>query len=128
MKAPSNATELRTFLGMITYYRDMWPRRSHILAPFTALARLPRKAKLEWTEELDLAFKRVKAILVQGVIMTFPNHNKYFDTFTDSSDYQLGACIMQDGKPVAYYSRRSTSTQGNYTTIEKELLAIVTET
>ena len=46
MKAPSNATELRTFLGMITYYRDMWPRRSHILAPFTALAGLPKKVKL----------------------------------------------------------------------------------
>ena len=125
MKAPSNATELRTFLGIITYYRDMWPRRSHILAPFTNLAGLPKKAKLEWTEELDLAFERVKAIIVQDVLMSFPNHNTPFDIFTDSSDYQMGACLMQDGKPVAYYSRKLSKAQKKYTTMEKELLAIV---
>ena len=49
MKPPTNATELRTFLGMVTYYRDMWPRRSHILAPFTKLAGLKKGAKLDWT-------------------------------------------------------------------------------
>ena len=107
MKPPSNATELRTFIGMITYYRDMWPRRSHILASFTSLSGLPKKAKTDWTNELDLAFKRVKAIIVQDVLMTFPNHNKDFDVYTDSSDYQLGSCIMQDGKPVAYYSKKN---------------------
>ena len=58
MKASSNATELRTFLGTVTYYRDMWARRSHILAPFINLAGLPKKAKLDQTEELELAFKR----------------------------------------------------------------------
>ena len=68
MKPPLNATELRTFLGMITYYRDMWPRRYLILTPFTALSGLPKKAKIDWTNELDLVFKRVKAIIVQDVL------------------------------------------------------------
>ena len=111
MEAPSNTTELRTFLGMITYYRDIWPRRSHILVPFTNLTGLPKKAKLEWTEELDLAFKRVKAIIVQDILMSFPNHNIPFDIYTDSSDYQLGACLMQNGKPVAYYSGSLSNAQ-----------------
>ena len=64
---------------MVTYYRDMWPRRSHILVPFTNLTGLPKKAKLNWTKQLDLEFKRVKTFIVQDVLMPFTNHNIPFD-------------------------------------------------
>ena len=85
-----------------------------------------KKAKLDWTEELDLAFKRYKAIIVQDVLMSFPIHNTLLIfIYTDSSDYQLSACLMQNGKPVAYYSRKLSKSQKNYITMEKELLAVV---
>ena len=120
---PKTRKQLRSFIGMVNYYRDMWPKRSHILAPLSALT--SSKVKWEWTLEHQSAFDAMKVAIAQETLLTYPDFNKPFVIHTDASKVQLGACISQDGKPVAFYSRKLNPAQTRYTTTERELLSIV---
>ena len=67
----------------------------------------------------------MKAINTVDAMNAFPDYSIPFHVYTDASDFQLGAAILQNGKPLAYYSKKLTPVQRNYTTTGKELLAIV---
>ena len=132
MKAPTAITELRGFVGLVGFYNDLFPQRSQVLAPLTSLGNLPKGTKLGklWTNECNEAFEKMKAIVAADCLLAYPDHNRPFYIYTDASDFQLGAVIMQrdsEGvlRPVAYFSQKLNSAQRNYTTIEKELLSIV---
>ena len=120
---PTNIKQLRRFMGLVNYYRDMWVRRSHVLAPLSRL--MSKNVKWTWTEVEQQAFEDIKKIMSQEVFLAYPNFNKPFDIYTDASHLQLGSVISQDGKPIAFYSRKLTDAQTRYTTTERELLAIV---
>jgi hypothetical protein len=125
IKKPTKVKELRSFLGAINFYRDMWRRRSGIIAPLTAASGGDGKTKVKWTKEMNDAFDQIKAFLAKDAFLRYPDHNKSFHIYTDASDYQMGAAIMQEGVPVAYWSKKLNAAQRNYTVGEKELLSIV---
>ena len=120
---PKNVKQVRRFVGMVNFYRDMWIRRSDVLAPLTKLC--SKNAKFEWKEEQQKAFDTMKKILSRETLLAYPDFNKPFVIHTDASHTQLGAVISQDKRPIAFYSRKLNDAQTRYTTTERELLAIV---
>ena len=79
----------------------------------------------KWTEIEQAAFDSANAMLVKEAILSYPNVLKPFEVHINASDFQLGAVISQDGKPIAYYPRKLNSAQRNYTVGEMELLGII---
>ncbi len=123
IEPPKTRKQLRRFIGMVNYYRDMWPQRSHWLAPLSSLT--SSKIKWKWTQEHQESFDQMKALIAKETLLTFPDFSQEFEIHTDASKLQLGACISQNGKPVAFYSRKLQPAQTRYTTTERELLSIV---
>ena len=112
------------FLGMVNLYRGMFPKRSHFLAQ---LDKLSTKKGKDWfwgaTEQKE--FEEVKKMLTVHATLIFPDFEQTFDLYTDASDQQLGATLVQNGKPLGFYTRKLNSAQLNYTLREKELLGII---
>jgi hypothetical protein len=125
---PTTAKQLKTFCGMVSYYRRFILNCSRIASPLYKL--LKKDAKLMWTEAQENAFQHLKSKLISRPILQYPDFSKEFIlTLTDASNLGLGAVLSQGpvGKdlPVAYTSRSLNNAETHYTTSEKELLAIV---
>ncbi len=74
---------------------------------------------------MQQAFDKMHFPMAADALAAYPDYNKQFNVYTDASDFQLGACIIQEGRPVAYFLQKLTKSQQNYTTMEKEMLSIV---
>lgn len=129
---PSNEKELRGFLGTIGYYRKFIRDFAKIIKPLTLLLRKKEEGndkKLTHTEDSVEAFEKCKKILTDSDILQYPDFSKDFILTTDASNFAIGAVLSQGpigkDKPIAYASRTLNRTEENYSTIEKELLAIV---
>jgi hypothetical protein len=116
IKAPKTRKELRHFIGIVNYYRDMWFRRSELLTSLTSLT--SSKVKFEWYSSHQQAFDKVEKNIgteIQ-VLLCYPDFNKpvVFHLYTDASDHQLGAVIIQDKKHIAFYSRAQYRSKAVY--------------
>jgi hypothetical protein len=120
---PVNVKQVRSFIGMINYYKDHIPRRSQLLTPLTALTK--KGARFKWNADCQTNFDTLKRLLARRVSLAYPDFSLPFEIYTDASKFQIGAVIQQHRKPIAFYSRKLTDTQSRYPVIELELLAIV---
>jgi len=113
--------ELRSFVGVVNCYRDMWVRRSHVLAPLAALT--SKTTKWKWEPQHQKAFAVTKRIITKETLLAYPNFNKPFQIHTDASHCQLGAAALQEGKLIAFRSHKLNPGQTRCTTTERELLS-----
>ena len=124
---PSNVSELRSFLGLASYYRKFVKGFSALVTPLTAL--LHKEQAFRWDTEQKKAFDEIKHCLTTAPVLLIPDPSKAFTVTTDASDFAVGAVLSQDqgqgDQPVAFESRKLSPAELNYPVHEKELLAIV---
>ncbi|GFX33571.1 retrovirus-related Pol polyprotein from transposon 412 [Trichonephila clavipes] len=126
-KRPENLRELRSFLGLCTYYRKFVKGFSNIARPLHRLTE--SKQKFQWTKECEDSFLQLKEALTSSPILIYPQPDKPFILDTDASNESVGAVLSQeiDGQErvVAYWSKCLSKPERNYCVTRKELLAIV---
>ena len=125
---PSKVTDVRSFLGLASYYRRFIQNFAEIAAP---LHRLTAKTteKFKWSHDCGLAFRTLKEKLVSAPVLAFPCFEQKFVLDCDASDYGLGAVISQrqdeTEQVIAYASRVLEDREHRYSTTKKEMLAMV---
>lgn len=125
--APTDVSTLRRFLGMVNYYRQFIGGCAALQAPLTQLLR--KSVRWSWGPEQDAAFSQLSKALADTADLKLPDLNRPFVIQTDASDLGLGAVLLQehdgDLRPVAFVSRSLIPAEKNYSTAEKECLAII---
>ena len=124
---PTSLTDVRAFLGLASYYRRFIKNFADIAAPLHDLTKGGQE--FSWTSAADQAFNDLKNHLCSAPILSLPDFSLPFTIHTDASDFGLGAVLSQrrgeNEKVIAYASRTLTPAERNYSTTEKECLAIV---
>lgn len=121
--------EVRSFLGLAGYYRRFVPNFAALAAPLSDLTRKNQPNRVQWTDSCEKAFRTLKDRLCSEPVVLLPDPEAPFVLRTDASNNGLGAVLLQEGdevwQPVHYASRKLTSSEQNYATVEQECLAVV---
>lgn len=124
---PKTSKEIKGFLGLLGYYRKFIKDFARITKPLTLC--LKKDAKIEHTPQFIKCFEDCKKLLTNEPILQYPDFTKDFILTTDASNVAVGSVLSQGiigkDKPVAFASRTLNDSEQNFSTIEKELLAIV---
>ncbi|KAJ9514191.1 hypothetical protein QJQ45_002279 [Haematococcus lacustris] len=125
---PRNLKDLQAFLGLANYFRRFIPNFSSLAAPLTNLTSKQVAAAYDWEHfggsELE-AFDGLKEALCSAPVLALPDFSKPFVVCTDASLVGTGGVLMQDGRPIAYTSKKMSPAETRYATGEQELLGII---
>ncbi|MCG7879415.1 MAG: RNase H-like domain-containing protein, partial [Candidatus Thiodiazotropha endolucinida] len=126
LPVPTCVKEVRSFIGMCSYYRRFIPNFSQIAEPIIALTR--KYAHFKWSDVHQTAFEFLKDSLTAVPLLVYPDPNKPYVLYTDASNSCIGACLTQecdgDEKPIYYLSHKLSKSQCKWSVVEKEAFAI----
>ncbi len=127
IQRPQTKKQVRSFLGLIGWYRRFIPHFASLATPLTDLTK-KSPSKFHWTVECEGAFTALKDMLCQEAVLQGPDFLKRFLVQVDASDVGLGAVLAQgesgSERPVLFLSRKLFDRERRYSTVEKEGLAI----
>ncbi|KAK1602162.1 hypothetical protein QYE76_017205, partial [Lolium multiflorum] len=120
---PTNVGQVRSFHGLAGFYRRFVKDFSTIACPLNELTK--KNVPFVWGKAQQKAFDELKKRLTEAPLLALPDFSKTFEIECDASGLGIGGVLMQNGKPVAYYSEKLDGARLNYPIYDKELYALV---
>jgi hypothetical protein len=120
---PPTLTQLRSFLGLVGFYQCFMRDFSAIAAPLNDL--MKKGVSFRWGAAQEQAFHTLIDKLTHASLLHLTDLGKTFELECDASGIGIGGVLLQEGKPIAYFSEKLSGSSLNYSTYNKELYALV---
>jgi len=114
----------KILLGLASYYRKFIKNFTKITAPLTNLLK-KSAVTYEWEGACDEAFETLKGILVKAPVLKLPDFDEDFEIHSDAFDFVIGGVLVQEGRPVAFESKKLSETERRWPTHEKEMWVVI---